>query len=176
MVPSIIGFVVTQLLERYFPDFVDSHFTSKMEDDLDRIAKGKAYTAEYLREYYDNIVKEIHMVESEIQKQQAKRVVLDGLKDCRVGVFVGPFGPYVRDLLPGEPSDEDLLVDRKAGDDFYRSLADDDTVWSDPSIRRASLNSEMASDPMIITAERLEDLLEMQNEGMKVGEDVEKGR
>jgi hypothetical protein len=43
------------------------------------------------------------------------------------GVFVGPYGPYVRDLLPGEPSDALLLRDPGAAKAFYQDVwADDD--------------------------------------------------
>lgn len=41
MVPTLLGFVVVQLLERHFPDFVDAGFTSRMEAALDEIARGK---------------------------------------------------------------------------------------------------------------------------------------
>ena len=42
-------------------------------------------------------------------------------------MFVGPYGPYVRDLLPGEPSDGLLLKDEAAAKTFYHDLwADDD--------------------------------------------------
>jgi len=42
-------------------------------------------------------------------------------------VFVGPYGPYARDLLPGEPSDGALLRDEAAAKKFYQDLwADDD--------------------------------------------------
>jgi DNA topoisomerase IA len=41
MVPTVLGFVVVQLLDRHFPDFVDAGFTSRMEAALDGIAKGE---------------------------------------------------------------------------------------------------------------------------------------
>lgn len=49
MVPTLVGIVVIQLLERHFPDFVDSHFTSKMEATLDSIAKGSVVRGRYGR-------------------------------------------------------------------------------------------------------------------------------
>ena len=52
MVPTLLGFVVIQLLERHFPDFVDAGFTSRMEGALDEIAKGKEERVKYLDGYY----------------------------------------------------------------------------------------------------------------------------
>lgn len=50
MVPTLVGFVVIQLLERHFPDFVDANFTSKMEATLDAIAKGSVDKGRYVIE------------------------------------------------------------------------------------------------------------------------------
>jgi DNA topoisomerase IA len=41
-VPSLKAFVVTELLERHCPSFVDSNFTATMEARLDDIASGLA--------------------------------------------------------------------------------------------------------------------------------------
>lgn len=42
LVPTFTAFCVTKLLERQFRDLVDTHFTAKMEDELDDVAEGKA--------------------------------------------------------------------------------------------------------------------------------------
>jgi len=61
-------------------------------------------------------------------RKSAKRVLLPSLGDnATSGVFVGPYGPYVRDLLPGEPSDGLLLREEAAAKAFYQDVwADDD--------------------------------------------------
>jgi len=41
LVPTFTAFVVTDLLERHFPDLVDVGFTSQMEESLDAIAEGR---------------------------------------------------------------------------------------------------------------------------------------
>lgn len=62
------------------------------------------------------------------RRKSAKRVLLPSLgENATCGVFVGPYGPYVRDLLPGEPSDALLLRDPGAAKAFYQDVwADDD--------------------------------------------------
>src|SRR6202030_2480386 len=42
LVPSFLSFAVVGLLEKHFGRLVDYDFTAKMEDDLDRIARGEA--------------------------------------------------------------------------------------------------------------------------------------
>jgi DNA topoisomerase IA len=48
LAPSLTAFVVCKLLEQYFPDFVDTQFTARMEDALDQIATGAANKTDYL--------------------------------------------------------------------------------------------------------------------------------
>ena len=55
MVPSFTAFAVTALLEKYFPDLVDSDFTSNLEDKLDEVANGKQDPIAYLDDYYKGV-------------------------------------------------------------------------------------------------------------------------
>src|SRR3989449_436877 len=41
LVPEDVGFVVTDFLSEHFPEIVDTGFTARMEEDLDRIASGE---------------------------------------------------------------------------------------------------------------------------------------
>ena len=52
LVPSWIAFVVVRLMEESFADLVSYDFTAAMEDDLDRIANGKADRGEWLKDFY----------------------------------------------------------------------------------------------------------------------------
>lgn len=76
MVPTLLGFVVVQLLERHFPDFVDAGFTSRMEAALDEIAQGKVDRAAYLDDYYRGLTSAIDLVSDAIDRKSAKRVLL----------------------------------------------------------------------------------------------------
>ncbi|MFC6064732.1 type I DNA topoisomerase, partial [Streptomyces ochraceiscleroticus] len=49
LVPSFLSFAVVNLLEKHFGRLVDYDFTAKMEDDLDRIARGEAQSVPWLR-------------------------------------------------------------------------------------------------------------------------------
>jgi DNA topoisomerase I len=52
LVPSYIAFAVVGLLENHFGDLVNYEFTARMEDDLDRIARGEAQRVPWLRRFY----------------------------------------------------------------------------------------------------------------------------
>ncbi|WP_052866064.1 type I DNA topoisomerase [Streptomyces niger] len=52
LVPSFLSFAVVNLLEKHFGRLVDYDFTAKMEDDLDRIARGEAQSVPWLRRFY----------------------------------------------------------------------------------------------------------------------------
>jgi DNA topoisomerase-1 len=52
LVPSFLSFAVVNLLEKHFGRLVDYDFTAKMEDDLDRIARGEAQSVPWLKRFY----------------------------------------------------------------------------------------------------------------------------
>jgi DNA topoisomerase-1 len=52
LVPSFLSFAVVNLLETHFGRLVDYDFTARMEDDLDRIARGEAHSVPWLRRFY----------------------------------------------------------------------------------------------------------------------------
>lgn len=52
LIPTIVAFVTTQLLEDGFSDLVDIKFTSKLEQQLDEIAEGKINMVEHLSAFY----------------------------------------------------------------------------------------------------------------------------
>lgn len=95
LVPTFTAFAVTDLLEKYFPDLVDTSFTSRMEQTLDDIATGEAEWLPYLREFYsgdtglETLVKER---ENQIDPNQARTVELENLN---AKVRIGKFGPYI---------------------------------------------------------------------------------
>ncbi len=99
LVPTFTAFAVTELLEKHFPDLVDLHFTSEMEERLDDIARGKNDRLNYLKDYYEGEKGLKPMVESQeslIDIQEARQISLpvEGLNGYRI--YLGRFGPYVQ--------------------------------------------------------------------------------
>ncbi len=125
LVPTFTAFAVTELLEKHFPDLVDEHFTSQMEQKLDDIATGKVDRLQYLKSYYEGekgLKSMVENQESRIDPQDARHISLpvEGLNGMRV--FLGRFGPYVQmkkedgedvmGSIPENMSPSDITVDK----------------------------------------------------------------
>ena len=52
LVPTFLGFAVTDLLEKHFPELVDLDFTARMEDELDEVASGNRDPVAHLGAFY----------------------------------------------------------------------------------------------------------------------------
>jgi DNA topoisomerase-1 len=95
LVPTFTAFAVTGLLEKHFPDLVNTSFTSRMEQTLDDIATGEVNWLPYLQEFYlgdsglETLVKER---ENQIDPNTARTVELE---DLAAKVRIGKFGPYI---------------------------------------------------------------------------------
>ncbi|MCK9348547.1 MAG: type I DNA topoisomerase [Sphaerochaeta sp.] len=121
LVPTFMGFAVCQFLETNFPQFIDYDFTSKMEDNLDKIAAGELDKNKFLNAFY--------LGDTGLENQNKLQLALDNKvvsKTLRLSqisddnpVMIGPYGPYVVDKdgqfislpntwLPGTTTDEDV--------------------------------------------------------------------
>jgi DNA topoisomerase-1 len=95
LIPTFTAFAVTDLLEKYFPDVVDTSFTSKMEQTLDDIATGEVEWLPYLRTFYQGetgLETLVKVQESQIDATLARTVELENL-DAKVRI--GKYGPYI---------------------------------------------------------------------------------
>ena len=68
LVPTDIGFIVSDLLTQHFPDLINVGFTAEMEEDLDRIARGEKDWVKMLREFYSPFAQEVARAERVIEK------------------------------------------------------------------------------------------------------------
>jgi DNA topoisomerase-1 len=117
LIPSLTAFVVCDLLQKHCPTYIDPTFTASMEDRLDRIARGdESLSGEeqriaYLSEFYageHGLAAQIKRIDETVDPYKARRANLPSLLDKdddgsnsdsqqpAVGVFVGPWGPYIR--------------------------------------------------------------------------------
>ncbi|KOV34411.1 type I DNA topoisomerase [Streptomyces sp. H021] len=107
LVPSFLSFAVVNLLEKHFGRLVDYDFTAKMEDDLDRIARGEAQSVPWLKRFYFGSEDATEVVPADGDHLGGlKELVTDlGAIDAReissfpvgegVVLRVGRYGPYV---------------------------------------------------------------------------------
>ncbi len=96
LVPTFTALVVTKLLSQNLPEYVETGFTSAMEQALDDIASGDLDQEKYLTSVYfgdKGLKKQVEKKEKEINADESRSVQLEGLKgfDFRVGRY----GAYV---------------------------------------------------------------------------------
>jgi len=57
--PTEIAFTVIELLEKHFPEIVDSNFTAQMEETLDKVATGEENWQKILKDFYTPFMQKI---------------------------------------------------------------------------------------------------------------------
>lgn len=68
LLPTELGFVVTQLMKENFENIVDVTFTANMEDQLDNVEEGTAKGEEVLHEFYTPFIATVEAAEANIEK------------------------------------------------------------------------------------------------------------
>ncbi len=101
LVPNWIAFSVVRLLEEYFSDLVEYDFTAEMEDDLDRIADGKADRVDWLTSFYFGSDKHrgLRQVIDNLGEIDARRVNSMPIGDD-ITLRIGKYGPYLEVIDP----------------------------------------------------------------------------
>lgn len=70
--PTELGEIVNSLIEKFFPQIVDTHFTAEMESSLDSIEAGKQEWIKVVDQFYRPFEKELSNAEENIEKIQIK--------------------------------------------------------------------------------------------------------
>jgi DNA topoisomerase-1 len=65
--PTELGFLVTDILVKGFPDILDTTFTAQMETNLDRIERGEVKWTEVLERFYESFQKELERAQQEMK-------------------------------------------------------------------------------------------------------------
>ncbi len=124
LVPTFTAFAVTGLLEKHFPDLVDTSFTARMEQTLDEISTGEAQWLPYLQQFYlgeTGLETQVKQQESQIDPNEARTVSLEGVEGK---IRIGRYGAYIevdkgeevvkatlpQDVTPGDLDPEQVEV------------------------------------------------------------------
>jgi DNA topoisomerase-1 len=70
LIPTEVAFTVIELLEKHFPEIVDSSFTSQMEETLDLVAEDKADWQKILYDFYTPFMEQIENGKKNIASQK----------------------------------------------------------------------------------------------------------
>ncbi|MDR0356843.1 MAG: type I DNA topoisomerase [Clostridiales Family XIII bacterium] len=96
--PTDLGFVVTELMEKYFNEIVDTGFTAALEDRLDDIETQGVDWREIVGKFYDVLKEEIKVADREIEKVELQDEVTDEICDvCGKPMVIkhGRFGAFL---------------------------------------------------------------------------------
>lgn len=103
-IPTSIGYVVNEFLVKNFTQIMDYDFTAKIEDNLDKIAKGEIKWNKILYKFYDNLTNKIKQIINSKTTFNKKFVGLDPESKKKIWAKIGPFGPI---LQLGELNDKE---------------------------------------------------------------------
>jgi DNA topoisomerase I len=65
--PSELGFLVTDLLVAGFPDILNTTFTARMENDLDKIERGEVSWTEVMKDFYHSFQNDLEKAKNEMK-------------------------------------------------------------------------------------------------------------
>ena len=104
--PTVLGEVVTDLMEERFPDIVDLKFTARMEEELDNVEEGKKFWKDVLSEFYGGFDNEMKDAEAALEGQHIKIPDEESDEICdkcgrKMVVKTGRFGRFL--ACPGYP-------------------------------------------------------------------------
>jgi len=121
-----VGMVVSDLLVKHFPKYVDYDFTAQLEEDLDAISRGEEKWRPLLRAFWDPFIGLLKQKEKEVTKEEVTTEKTDKVcPDCgkelviklgRAGRFLACSGfPECRHTEPlsGEEREEPVLSEEK---------------------------------------------------------------
>nr|WP_240739356.1 DNA topoisomerase [Marinitoga lauensis] len=69
LIPTLVGFIVSDLLEKNFPEIVDIKFTAKMEESLDKVESGEMNWKDLLNEFYNDFQKFLTNTEQKMKEK-----------------------------------------------------------------------------------------------------------
>ncbi len=123
-VPTDVGEVVANFLDKYFTTYVDYDFTSKLEQDLDAVAAGEREWKPLLKDFWKPFISLINGVQENVQRRDVTQEAIDeNCPECgktlssrlgRKGRFIGCTGypecKYTRSLDGQEQAVEPEVV------------------------------------------------------------------
>lgn len=97
LIPTELGFIVTDMMEQYFNEIVDAGFTAQMEENLDDIETKGVRWKSVIEGFYDTLKEELDTADKEIEKVEFE-VELTG-ETCEkcgkpMAVKYGRFGAF----------------------------------------------------------------------------------
>ena len=95
--PTEIAFTVTEMLEKHFPEIVDSDFTSNMEEVLDEIGEGQKEWQKVLKEFYTPFIQKIEDGKKNIKSLKVAKPTGEMCPKCGSELLLrkGRYGEFI---------------------------------------------------------------------------------
>lgn len=97
LIPTELGFIVTDMMEQYFKEIVDAGFTAQMEDNLDDIETQGINWKDVIGDFYSTLKDELEIADREIEKVEFQQELTgDVCEKCGrpMAVKYGRFGAF----------------------------------------------------------------------------------
>ena len=162
LVPSFTAFATITLLETHFPEFVDFAFTARMEDDLDRIARGEAEAIPYLSGFYfGNGRPGLHQLVTdqlgEMDPRQLNSILIGAdANGEKIEARSGRYGPFLSRGEDTAPIPEDLPPDELDVDkaiELLEAPSGDRPLGTDPESGKAIVAKTGRYGPYVVIEE-----------------------
>lgn len=104
LVPTELGYIVTDLMKDNFEDIVDIGFTAEMEKELDEVASGSRNWKELLGDFYKDFKPELDQAQENAKKVEIKDPESDEICELcgrRMVIKMGKYGKFL--ACPGFP-------------------------------------------------------------------------
>jgi DNA topoisomerase-1 len=138
--PTELGFLVTDLLVKSFPEILDIAFTAQMESNLDRIERGEVKWTKVLDSFYRSFGKDLEMAKKKMKGEmmtdlpcpECKKPL--AIKSGRNGLFLGCSG----------------FPDCKYTTNFSRDDKGNIVAESSPDVGKEQGTCEVCGKPMVV--------------------------
>lgn len=94
LIPTDLGFIVTDLLSEHFPDVTDVEFTAHLEDRLDKIEEGNDNWKKVLADFYQPFAERLEEAREEMEEVELEEETTDEVCDKCGKSMVVKYGRY----------------------------------------------------------------------------------
>lgn len=96
-IPTKTGFLVNDILIEHFPEIVDVGFTSRMEENLDKIAEGRIRWVPVIKNFFEPFNKNLEKKYQEVEKQKVEIKTDEVCEKCGKSMIIkrGKFGEFL---------------------------------------------------------------------------------
>ena len=97
LIPQEVGYLVNDFLVEHFPEIVNTEFTAKMEDKLDKIADGEMKYIDVLQDFYPPFAKKLAEKEENVSKKDLDETTDEICDKCSKPMIIkmGRFGKFL---------------------------------------------------------------------------------